>query len=218
MKMFFVIIKQDLLLSLRNSSRILANFLFFIISMAIFSMMLQGAPSLNSSPFYISIIIWFLLISCLIFSASEFLKQDFDDGTLEQMLIICANFEIFILAKYFSNWLIYALPILCAIPLVALFSSLNHEIMLHFLALALLASLAINCICSFCGSLALLGNSAPMIAIIALPLIIPILLIANNGLQEASFYISCKLLGGLTILFGSIAVLAGAKIIKIALE
>ena len=56
-----------------------------------------------------------------------------------------------------------------------------------------------------------------MIAVIALPLIIPILLLAYSGLSfdtSANF----KILLGLCIFIGSISVFATAKIVKIAAE
>ena len=56
-----------------------------------------------------------------------------------------------------------------------------------------------------------------MIGVIALPLVIPILLLAYSGLDletSASF----KILAGLCIFIGSISVFATAKIVKIAAE
>lgn len=218
MEIFFTILKHELLLSKKNYSIILANFLFFIISLIIFFMMAQGFDFKGVGLEYISAVIWILLISCLIFSSLEFLKKDFEDGTIEQMLIICSNFEVFTFARMLANWLIYALPILLAMPLVALFAPFNDDLMINFLILALLASLAINFICTFCGSLSLLENSGSMISIIALPLIIPILLIANGGIDPENFYFSCKILFGLSILLGAMTSVASAKVIKIISE
>ena len=201
MAVFFIIFWQELRLNFRHLERILANFLFFVIFLSSFLLLSQSQQNQASS----DIFIWFALLSCLIFSNSEFLKKDFEDGSLEQILLSCENLEIAIFAKMISSWVVNCLAILLTI-----FVLKNN---IEFLLLALLASLAINFLCCFCGSLSILGNSAPMIAVIILPLIIPVLLISSGD-----FTTSLKLLGGITVLFGAIATFATAKIVKIAVE
>ena len=215
MRIFFTILQQELILATRNLGKILANILFFIISLIIFFMLSQSDNYQGSSPYVIT---WLLLVSNLIFSSSEFLKRDFEDGTIEQMLIICPNFEVFTLAKMLANYVIYALPIILTIPLLALFSTDIQNSLTNFIILAFLATIAINSITTFCGSLSLLENSAPIIAIIALPLIIPILLIASGGIDVENFEFSFKILLGLVILLSAITTLATAKIVKIIAE
>ena len=217
MQTFLIIFKHELLLSSRHLGKIFANFLFFLISVTIFFLLSQNQENQTSTAFYSITIIWFSLLSCLIFSAAEFLKKDFDDGTIEQILTSCDNFEIFVLAKMLANWLICALPILVSVLPISALIGLDHETSTNFLLLIFLATLAINFVCTFCGSLSVLGNSAPMIAVIALPLIIPILLLAYSGLSfntAASF----KILTGLCVFIGGISVFATAKIVKIAAE
>jgi len=214
---FWIIFQHEILLSLRNLGKILANFLFFLISVAIFFLISQNQESQGSTSFYSITIIWFSLLSCLIFSATEFLKKDFDDGTIEQVLLSCENFEIFTLAKMLANWLTNCFPILITIFPLAALTGFGQDFALHFLILIFLSSLAINFICTFCGSLSVLGNAAPIIAVIALPLIIPILLIAYSGLF-GDFFASFKILLGLSIFLGCVAVFASAKIVRIAAE
>lgn len=217
MHIFFTILNHELLLSFRNIGKILANFLFFLISVAIFFLLSQNQEYQGSNAFYSITVIWFSLLSCLIFSAAEFLKKDFDDGTIEQIMISCENFEVFILAKMLANWLVCSLPIIISILPLGALTGLDQAMIKNLLVMIFLASLAINFICTFCGSLSVLGNSAPTIAVIALPLIIPILLIAYSGTLE-DFATSLKILSGFCFFIGSIAVFASAKIVKIAAE
>jgi heme exporter protein CcmB len=217
MTIFFIILQQELLLSFRHLGKILANFLFFLISVAIFALLAQNQENQTSATFHLISIIWFSLLSCLIFSATEFLKKDFDDGTIEQILSRVENFEIFVLAKMLGNWLNCCLPILVFIFPLAAAIGLDQVTSANFFILIFLASLVINFISTFCGSLSILGNSAPLIATIALPLIIPILLIAYSGLV-AEPQTSFKILLGFCVFIGSITVFATAKIIKIAAE
>lgn len=217
MTQFFIILSHELQISFRHFGKILANFLFFLISVAVFFLLAQNQQLQGSTTFYAITIIWFSLLSCLIFSATDFLKKDFDDGTVEQVFLSCENFEIFTAAKMLANWLISCLPILISAPLILFGIGLEKNFVMNFLVLFVLASLTINFICSFCGSLSVLGNSAPVIAIIALPLIIPTLLVAYSGL-DGEFLTSFKILSGFCVFVGCISIFSAAKIVKIAAE
>jgi heme exporter protein B len=215
---FWIVFWQESLVSWQNFGKILANFLFFLISVAIFFIIAQNQPNQQSRAFYSILIICFSLLSCLIFSSSEFFKKDFDDGTIEQILGSIDNFETFILAKMLANWLTNALPILISILPIALLAGFDLDFAQNFLLLILFATISINFITTFCGSFAVLTNSASMVAVIAFPLIIPILLIVFGGLGEKDFLASFKILSGLCVFIGSVSVFGAAKIIKIAAE
>lgn len=217
MKLFQIILYQELLLSWHNLAKIFANLLFFLISVAVFFLISQQQQYKDSLIFLSISIIWFSLLSCLIFSTSEFLKRDFHDGTIEQILTSVENFEIAILAKMIANWIITALPILVASTIIAIIMELNISLIYNFVIMVFLASLAINFICSFCGSLSILENSAPTIGIIAMPLIIPIILIAHGGLIYEDMS-SWKIILGLVVFSGAILTFATAKIVTIAVE
>ena len=127
------------------------------------------------------------------------------------------NFEIFVLAKMLANWLINIWPILLATLAISGAIGLDKNLIKNFLLLLFFASLAINFICTFCGSLSALENSAPLIGVLAFPLIIPILLIAYGGVAQNDLS-ALSILLGLSVFIGVIATFASAKIIRIAGE
>lgn len=209
MQVFLIIFLQEIKLNFRHFEKIMANLLFFLIFFSIFSLISQ---SQQNQAFSAEIFIWFSLISVLIFSNCDFLKKDFEDGSLEQILLACENFEIAIFAKMLASWLCNASPILLAIFLI--------KFDLNFFLIALLASLAINFICCFCGALSLPSNNSALIAVIVLPLIIPILLISQispNNISQNDFYFAAKLLAALAIFCAAFSSFATAKIVKIIL-
>ncbi len=220
MLLFFIFLKQELSNNLRNLGLFVQNILFFLISCAIFLLMAQNQVAEGeNAQFLLTNIILISLVFSLIFANNNFLSEDFKDGTLEQMIIYCENLEVFIAAKMFANWIIFALPILITIPLMAFVNGLNKEFVSEGAILFLFASLSINFICAFCASLNLAANKAPIIAIFALPLIVPIILITLVGFFGGEgLYSSVKILCGLAVLFAVIAVFATTKIVKIASE
>lgn len=218
---FFITLSHELKVFRRNFSRILSVFLFFVITFFTFHLVASGSPQQGLDPFQSLTIIWFALLSSLIFSSADFLKRDFQDGSLEQLLISCDNFENIVLGKMVAGWLVYSLPIiLFSIPLLLL-SGFDQNFVLDFILSLFFASLAISFICSFCGSLSVLSGSASMIAVIAFPLIIPVVLISykipvNVVGAVAEMNSNITLLGGMMILSCGLSVLATTQIIKIA--
>ncbi len=200
MQIFFILLRHELKINLRQISKILASFLFFIIFLSSFYLLTSDQQNQGISSI---VAILFSLISCLIFSTSEFLKKDFDSGAAEQILLSCDNYEVFVSAKVLASWLV------CAAPIIIILSIIQPG----FVWNAILASFLINLICCFCGSLSILGNNAPMIAVVAFPLIIPSLLICASESDSSS-----NLLALLNIFLGPILVFATTKIVKIAHE
>lgn len=217
MTLFLTIFIHELKIMGKNLSAIFANLAFFLISVAVFALLSQNQEIQGSNLFYSTIIIWFSLLFSLIFSSSEFLKKDFDDGTIEQILTSIDNFEIFILAKSIANLVVNFLPLLLSSLIISHLMAFETEVINKIIILILLSGIAINFICCFCGSLSVIGNSAPMIALIAMPLIIPILLISFSGIIN-DFTTSCKILCGIAVFSGCVTIFVTAKIIKIAAE
>jgi len=75
--------------------------------------------------------------------------------------------------------------------------------------------LSLNFLLALCGSLSMLGGFASMIAVIAIPLALPILIITSATISE-NYELNIKILLALTILIIAISSFACAKIIKIA--
>jgi heme exporter protein B len=216
MAVFFIIFFHEIKLLLTFPHKIYANLLFFAISTIVFLILAQGFIDKKFIIFYIMAIILFSLTSSLIFSNNEFLKEDFEDGTLEQIIAKLDNFEVFILAKILINWLFYALPTILFCPIIILMTGEKIDIS-NMLTCLIITSFAISFIASFCGSLSVIGNSSSIISIIIMPLIVPILLIGYDGIFNPSAAI-IKILAGIAVLSATFAILATAKLVKIAGE
>jgi len=217
MAVFFIIFFQELLLLKRNFAKVLANFLFFTISAVIFFLLSQAQENQGSSLIYNITIIWFSLLFSVIFSTNDFAKKDFEDGTIEQMITSVENLEIYVLAKSLALFFVNVLPIAIATIFLSQLSGIEGSKTKELFILALLAGVCANFICCFCGSLSIVGNSAPMVSVIAMPLIIPVMLISFSGLTN-DFPNSCKILIGLGFLSACCSIFATAKIIKIAAD
>lgn len=216
MEILLEIIKQEFLILWSKPSRVLSNFLFFIIFMVIFFLIAQESINQNSIGFLTTIALMSLLTSTISFY-SQFLQKDFEDGTLEQLSIICLNFELVILGKIFANWTSSCFTTIVSLGILSLFYKPELAFVIKFISIIFFASLALNFVCGFCGSLSTLCNSTSFLALIAIPLIIPILLISSMAIRD-DFNFNFQLLVAMTIFLSAISSIATTKIIKIANE
>ncbi len=219
--MFLTILLQELFYNLKNISKILHNFLFFLISFCIFFFVSLGGQGQVSNLALVNNIIWFCLIFNIIFANSDFLEDDYKSGVIEQMVIMLPNFELFIASKIISNWVIFCLPIIIALVFLNLLIGINFDQIKNLFLTTCLASFAINAITALTASFTISENKTSLIAIITLPLIVPILLVAFSSITDLGgedFNFALKILASLAFFTFFLASFFGAKIVKIILE
>lgn len=167
--MFSTILFNELRSSAKSYNKALSSFLFFVIFIFIANFFnSENSNSVNNDIFF-----WLAASCAIIFSSASFLKEDYENGMIEQMIIICYNFESFIFAKIIANWINYSLPIAISAYFI------NQDI--NFLITTIISTFIINSISCFSGSFSMIGNSSPLMAVLSLPLIIPVIILASEG-------------------------------------
>ena len=111
---------------------------------------------------------------------------DFEDGTLEQMLLTPQPVFVLVLAKVFSHWLITGVPLVLLSPLLGLQYDLGVETLGVLLLSLLLGTPALSLIGAIGAALTLgLRGGGVLVSLLVLPLYIPVL-IFGAGAVEAS--------------------------------
>lgn len=204
-------LKSDLALNQKESSQISSND----------NEKLSDQKISNKGQSYINIsAIWFCLIFSIILGSNNFLKQDFEDGSLEQLLLSGNPFSFIIFAKIFANWLIYSLPIIISIPVISLILGLESKIIIYLTLSAIITTIIVNLFSCFASSLVLLSHSgSSLLTILILPMTIPIIIFANNSIIDyQSFLFSIKILFALFIFLLPIMILGITLAVKTNLE
>ena len=214
MEIFKIIFFHELKILFKSRGKAIANVLYFFIFLAIFQILTQNfEKNLHSQLFVIGTII--ALLTSIITINNDFLEKDFRDGSLEQIIIDCQNLEIFVIAKCFANWLLSSFFIALLASIIFKVSDFEVLNFWQIFLVLILNSLSLNFLFALCGSLSMLGGFASMIAIIAIPLALPILIITSATMNE-NFELNIKILMALTAFTIAITSFACAKIIKIA--
>lgn len=215
------ILARDIKVALRRQSDVMAVFFFFIIAASLFPLGSGADPKLLSA--MAPSVLWVTaLLSCML-SLSRMFASDYADGTLEQMMLSNQPAVLIVLMKTLAHWMLSGLPLVLVAPLIGLQFNLSSA-ELQILAISLLmGTLALSLIGSIGAALTLgIRGSGVLIAILVLPLYIPVLVFGAGAVNAVSIGMSpngaLSLLGALLAMALVFAPLASAAALRIALE
>jgi heme exporter protein B len=215
------ILKRDIRVALRRQSDVAAVFFFFIIAASLFPLGSGADPKLLSA--MAPSVLWVTaLLSCML-SLPRIFASDYADGTLEQVMLSNQPTVLIVLMKIFAHWLLSGLPLVFVAPLIGLQFNLTGD-QLQVLALSLfMGTLALSLIGSIGASLTLgIRGTGVLIAILVLPLYIPVLVFGAGAVNAVSIGMSpngaLSLLGAVLAMALVFSPLASAAALRIALE
>ena len=217
----FSLLARDIKVALRRQSDVTAVFFFFIIAASLFPLGSGSDPKLLSA--MAPSVLWVTaLLSCML-SLPRIFASDYADGTLEQLMLSNQPTVLIVLMKILAHWLLSGLPLVFVAPLIGLQFNLSGD-QLQVLALSLMmGTLALSLIGSIGAALTLgIRGTGVLIAILVLPLYIPVLVFGAGAVNAVSIGISpngaLSLLGGVLAMALVFAPLASSAALRIALE
>ena len=228
MSAFLNIVSKDLRLALRQRSDLTMAVLFFILTAMLFPFGLGPEPNLLAR--IAPGIIWVTALLSVLLSLERIFLADYEDGSLEQLVLSRASLEIAILAKVLAHWLTTGLPLILSAPLIALLFNMDTEAMTILLFAMLLGTPSLSLIGAIAATLTLgARRGGVLIPLLVLPLYIPTLIFgvgaidaAMNSLEAGAVIANARphllLLGAILLVSLLITPLAGAAALKQALE
>ncbi len=220
-KAFVAIIKRDLTLALRTRSEIANPLIFFVIIVSLFPLAVSPEPGLLKT--MAPGVIWVAALLSTMLSMDSIFRSDFEDGSLEQMLLSPHPMPILVLGKVIAHWLASGLPLILLAPLLGVLLFLPYGAMP-----ALLATLALGTpVLSLVGAIGValtvgLRRGGGLLSLLVLPLYIPVLIFASNAIATAAADLSIKgqlyFLAAMFALALTLAPLATAAALRISLR
>ncbi|SDX31934.1 heme exporter protein B [Allochromatium warmingii] len=219
---FWCVLKRDLLLALRRRTDVLTTLFFFIIVVSLFPLGVgterQVLQILGPG------VVWVAALLASMLALERLFAADYEDGTLEQMLLTAQPLSLLVLAKISAHWLLTGLPLVLIAPLVGMQYHLS-DTQIGVMLLALLLGTPILSLIGAIGAALTLGlrGGGILLALLILPLYIPVLVygagaveVSRIALADTEPYLlllSAFLLAALTL-----APLAAAAALRISLE
>ncbi len=219
---FKTILYRDLMLAMRHKTEILTTLFFFIIVISLFplgvgidkALLQKMAPG----------VAWIAALLASMLALERLFASDYEDGTLEQMLLSPQPLFIIVLAKVFAHWVLTGLPLVLIAPLVGLQYHLGVET-IGIMMLALLLGTPILSLLGAIGAALTLGlrGGGVLISLLVLPLYIPVLIygagaVADSMLSHNNVQSYLLLLTGFLILTLVLTPWATAAALRIASE
>lgn len=184
MSAFFAVIRRDLILAFRRRAEIANPLFFFVLVVTLFPLGVGANPKLLQA--MAPGVIWVSALLAVMLSLDSLFRSDFDDGSLEQMLLSPHPLTVLVMGKIIAHWLVTGLPLLVVAPLLAIFLGLPEQALGTLLITLVLATPVLSLIGSIGVSLTVgLRRGGMIISLLVLPLYVPVLIFASNAVEMA---------------------------------
>ena len=200
---FWNIIKRELQIAMRKQAEILNPVWFFLIVITLFPLVIGPDPELLSR--IAPGVAWVAALLSALLSFERLFRDDYIDGSLEQLMLTSQPLVLTALAKVLAHWLLTGLPLILLSPIAALLLSLEIPIWWALVLTLLLGTPVLSCLGAIGVALTVgLRKGGVLLSLLVVPLFIPVLIFSASVLDAAG--LSLPYNGQLAILG---AILAG---------
>ncbi len=211
------IVRRELRLAMRQSADSAMVIAFFVIAVVLFPFGIGPEPNMLAriGPG----VIWVAALLAAMLSMERLFQTDYEDGSLELLVLSPVPLELTICAKVLVHWVTTGLPLIIATPLLAIMMNVPTEgwpVLLLSLALGTPVLSLIGAV----GAALVLGarRGGVLLSLLVLPLVIPVLIFGTGAVDAVLLGQGAKahllLLGG--IFLGALALTpwAGAAAVR----
>ncbi len=175
---FIEIIKRDLLLYMRSKGEWGSTLLFFIMIVSLFPLVLESNMLKPIAP----AIIWIGALLATLLSLESLFRADKNIGVFEQFLLSPHSMPMLVAAKMIAHWLATGLPLLLVTPFIGIAFDLSIYELKILVETLLLGTPSLSMIGILGVALTInLARGGLLLAILVLPLYIPILILGASA-------------------------------------
>lgn len=214
------LIRRDLQLAFRSPDQLLNPLLFNVLVITLFPLGVGAESDILQS--IAPGVIWVAALLATLLGLEHLFRNDFHDGSLEQMVLSPAPFAVLTAAKILVHWTTTGLPLVILSPLLGGLFSLSAD-SLGILAVTLLLGTPVLSAVGAVGAALTVNvrNSGALLALLVLPLYVPVLIFAAGsvGAAAAGLPVSGQLyfLAALLVLSITLAPWAAAAALRVNL-
>lgn len=213
MKRFLEVIRRDLRLALRQGSDSIMVVTFFVLTVVLFPFGI--GPESGVLERVSAGVLWVTALLASLLSLDRLFQADYEDGSLELLVLTPTPLEIVVIAKVCAHWLTTGLPLLLAAPVLAVLLHMNGDGFATLLLTMLIGGI---------GAALVLGarRGGVLLSLLILPLYVPVLIFgvgaidAAVGARDATPHL--LILGGLLAVALPLSPWATAAALRQALE
>jgi heme exporter protein B len=185
MSRFGAVLARELRLSLRHGADTLATVLFFLVAASLFPLAIGPGPDTlgRIAPG----VVWVCALLAALLPLDRLFGADFDDGSLDQLLLCGLPAMAIAGAKALAHWLMTGVPLLLAAAPIAAMLRLPEAVIPIMLA-GLLPGTMLLSLLGTTGAAVVLGarRGGVLLPILVLPLTLPVLIFGVAAADAAS--------------------------------
>jgi len=183
-KAFVALLRRDLTLAYRRRSQLANPLVFFTIVVSLFPLGVGPDEALLQT--FAPGILWVAALLAAMLSLDSMFRSDFEDGTLDQLLLSPFPLPLLVLAKVLAHWLVTGLPLLLLAPLLGLLLHLDGGTLLYVVATLALGTPVLSLVGAIGTALTVgLSRGGVLLSLLVLPLYIPVLVFAAGAVTGA---------------------------------
>jgi heme exporter protein B len=215
-------LRRDITLAMRRRTDVLTTLFFFVIVVSLFPL---GVGTEEETLHMLGPgVVWVAALLASMLALERLFAADYEDGTLEQILMTAQPLGLLVLAKVAAHWLLTGLPLVLIAPLIGLQYHLSEPSLAAMMLSLLAGTPALSLIGAIGAALTLgLRGGGILLSLLILPLYIPVLVygagavtVSAHGLAETRPYFS--LLGAFLLLALVFSPPAAAAALRISME
>lgn len=183
--MLFRLIQRELRIAFRGGADVINPLWFFLIVITLFPLGIGPDPQqlARIAPG----VAWVAALLASLLALERLFRDDFSDGSLEQLALTPTPLPVIVIGKVVAHWLVTGVPLIVLSPLAALLLSLDMN---GWWAMALTLLLGTPTL-SFLGAIGVgltvgLRRGGVLLSLLVLPLAIPVLIFASAAMEAAS--------------------------------
>ncbi|MEJ2142412.1 MAG: heme exporter protein CcmB [Gammaproteobacteria bacterium] len=181
-KAFMRLLRRDLLLVMRHRSQAANPILFFVIVASLFP--LATGPEQSLLQKMAPGIVWVAALLATMLSLDAIFRSDFEDGSLEQLMLSPHPASVLVLAKVIAHWSVTGLPLLIAAPFMAFLYGLPTDASWTLLLSLLIGTPVLSLVGSVGVALTVaLRHGGVILSLLVLPLYVPVLIFGSGAVQ-----------------------------------
>ena len=218
---FWQIIKRELQIAMRKQAEILNPLWFFLIVITLFPLVIGPDPKLLSR--IAPGVAWVAALLSALLSFERLFRDDFIDGSLEQLMLTPQPLMLTALAKVLAHWLLTGLPLILLSPVAALLLSLERAIWWALVLTLLLGTPVLSCLGAIGVAITVgLRKGGVLLSLLVVPLFIPVLIFSASVLDAAALNVpyggQLAILGAILAAVVTLSPFAIATALRISLD
>lgn len=221
LNVLLTVIQRDLLLAFRRRAELMNPVLFYVIVATLFP--LGVSPDAHFLSQLAPGLVWVATLLAALISMESIFRQDFEDGSIEQLFLSPHPLSLLISGKVVAHWLITGVPMLVIVPAMALLLHIPGQALPVLWVTVLLGTPILSLVGAIGAALtAGLRGGGILLGLLVLPLYIPVLIFASSAVSAATDGLAASgqlaMLGAGLILALILAPLAISASLKISMS